>query len=82
MPRVALKLALGLALALLCPQPGFAQMLVDHPDAGAVGDSEYEALISALDEFGLDLDSPELDGMDEGEVWDYIKGRRLEEASL
>ena len=81
MPRLALKLALGLALVVFWPQPGLAQ-LGDDLDAFMVEDSEYEALITALDEFGLDLDSPELDGMDAGEVWDYIKGRRLEEASL
>lgn len=77
MPRMTLKLALGLALALLCPQTGLAQML-DDLDAIAAGASEHEALITALDELGLNLDSPELDGMDAGEVWDYIERERRE----
>lgn len=53
-------------------------MMADDLDAFAAGASEYEALVTALDEFGRDLDSPEFGGMDEGEAWGYIERRRRE----
>ena len=33
---------------------------------------EAEALIEALDDFGLNLESPELEGMDGGDMWAYL----------
>ena len=75
--RLVLKLAVVLALAVLCPKPGLA-WLADGLDANAAAASEHEALITALDEFGLDLDSPELEGMDGGDIWSYIENRRHE----
>lgn len=79
MPRSALTLAFGLVLAVLCPVPAWAWFdYYDGPTPMEVEADEYEALVTALDELGLDLDSPELDGMDEGEVWGYIERRRRE----
>lgn len=72
-----MALAFGLVLAVLCPESGLAQPS-DDLDAATMAADEYEALITALDEFGLDLDSPEFEGMDEGEVWGYIERRRRE----
>lgn len=65
---------------LLLALPGqlcFAQHYYDM-DSLSIADADREALIEALDDFGLDLDSPELEDMDEGDAWGYIEALRRE----
>ena len=69
-----------LCALLLLALPGklcLAQYYYDM-EASSVAGADREALIEALDEFDLDLDSPELEDMDEGEVWSYVEGRQRE----
>jgi len=54
------------------------QHYYDEPDSATLAAMEEEALIEALDEFGLDLDSPELEDIDGGEIWSYIERLRKE----
>ena len=78
-----------LGLAVLCAllflvwpgRPCFAQFTsyYDH-DNYADAMMEAEALTEALDEFELDLDSPELEGMDEGDAWEHVERLRREKA--
>jgi len=64
-------------LFLVCPcQNSLAQYYDTDPLADAM--LEVEALAEALDNFGLDLDSPELEGMDSGDIWSYIEYLRKE----
>ena len=75
MPRLALKLAFRLVLALLClliVPNGSTWAQYDDATPWEVEAAEYEALVEALDGLGLNLDSPELDGLDNGELWSLI----------
>ena len=81
MPHLALKSALGLALAALCLLAGpgcLAWAQYDGPTAWEMESAEYEALVEALDEFGLEPDNPELEGLDNGELWRLIEERQAE----
>ena len=62
--RPGQKSAIGLALALLClltVSVAPAQAQPYSPVPGEAEEAEYEALVEALDELGLNLDDPELE---------------------
>lgn len=64
-------------LFLVCPcQNSIAQYYDTEPLANVM--LEVEALTEALDKFGLDLDSQELEEMDNGDIWRYIEYLRKE----
>lgn len=50
----------------------------EEPGSEELAAMEEEALTEALDEFDLHLDSPELEDMDGGDIWDYIEHLRRE----
>lgn len=67
------RVRLLLCIFLLMAWPGQACTAQCYDlDSYADAMMEVEALIEALDDFGLDLDSPELTDMDGGEIWTYI----------
>jgi len=69
-------LALGTALAAIyLPSSALAQY-DDFPSTLEIEDSEYEALITALDALGLSLDDPELKNLDNGDLWAVIDDAR------
>ena len=79
MNRLGLLLLCALFLLTGPGRPSLAQYYYDY-DYVAEAALEAEALIEALDEFGLDLDSPELEGMDDGEAWGYVERLQREMA--
>lgn len=77
MNRPGRLLICALLLLALPGQLCLAQYYYDM-EASSIADADRETLIEALDEFDLDLDSPELEDMDEGDLWNYVEGRRRE----
>jgi|GEM_PF-3040299 hypothetical protein len=86
MPCYALKLTFGVILALVClgPGPGCNPALAqyDGPTPLEEEDAENEALIQALDELGLDPSSPELEGLDNGDLWRMIEEKTAEPTAM
>ena len=81
MARLALKRAFSLALALSVLWAGpadFAWAQHDDPAPWEMEAAEYEALIEALDDLGLEPDSPSLEGFDNGDLWRLIEEKQVD----
>lgn len=67
---------------MICLSPSsFAQSYDDLPTTFEIEADEHEALIMAIDALGLSLDDPELQDLDNGELWAVIDAHARKEKS-